>query len=185
MHIASSIKKLKKTFKTLKFFKLILVCEDLWRLWICKLMFIDVKIEELYNWWTQENITATFILACARPRAAAAITAINCDVHCGLQIITRQKTGYISRYLQLTTPSCHADITRQYTVYWDTPWRFSVLCSLYLSIGNHSSDYEEAVALSVYSEVISVIVSSFIKNVHHVPGRALLADGLTVKSFFI
>ena len=39
-------------------------------------------------------------------------------------------------------------------------------------------------ALSVYSEVISVIVSSFIKNVHHVPGHALLADGLTVKSFF-
>ena len=39
-------------------------------------------------------------------------------------------------------------------------------------------------ALSVYSEVVSVIVSSFIKNVHHVPGRALLADGLTVKSFF-
>ena len=56
-----------------------------------------------------------------------------------------------------------------------------VLCSLYLSIGNHSSDYEEAVALSIYSEVISAIVSSFIKNVHHVPGRALLA----VKSFFI
>ena len=40
-------------------------------------------------------------------------------------------------------------------------------------------------ALSVYSEVISVFVSSFIKNVHHVPGRALLPDGLTVKSFFI
>ena len=36
----------------------------------------------------------------------------------------------------------------------------------------------------VYSEVISVTVSSFIKNVHHVPGHALLADSLTVKSFF-
>ena len=28
------------------------------------------------------------------------------------------------------------------------------------------------------------IVSSFIKTVHYVPGHALLADGLTVKSFF-
>ena len=60
-----------------------------------------------------------------------------------------------------------------------------VLCSLFsVSIGNHSSDYEQAVALSVYSEVRSVIVSSFIKNVHHVLGHALLTDGLTVKSFF-
>lgn len=65
-----------------------------------------------------------------------------------------------------------------------------VLCSLFsVSIGNHSSDYEQAVALSVYSEVRSVIVSSFIKNVHQFimyPARpfCLLADGLTVKSFF-
>ena len=100
----------------------------------------------------------------------------------------RQKTGYISRYLLLTTPSCHADITRQYTVYWEITMK--VLCSLFsVSIGNHSSDYEQAVALSVYSEVRSVIVSSFIKNVHQFimyPARpfCLLADGLTVKSFF-
>ena len=63
---------------------------------------------------------------------------------------------YICRFCLLTTLSCHADITRQYTVYWEITMK--VLCSLFsVSIGNHSSDYEQAVALSVvYSEVRSV-----------------------------
>ena len=61
---------------------------------------------------------------------------------------------------------------------------FSVLCIYQLGIIPATMSRQWLYLLFTQKLEVLDIVSSFIKTVHYVPGHALLADGLTVKSFF-